>query len=128
MAITNIVTTTIQQLDANGAITNRRVATVTDAAATVGELISGNLIDTNQTTITLPILQVRQLWVRNTDDAETLTVVWTPYGGAQATIAVLGPNDQLTLWHTTTGATKGVSSLKLTASGANTTFEVFVGG
>ena len=128
MAITNILTTTIQELDANGQTLARRVASTSDTAATVGEFISGNLTTTAESTITLPVAQVRQIWVRNTDAAETLTVKWTPTTGSEATVAVLGPNDQVGLWHTTTGATKGASTLKLTGGAANTTYEVFVGG
>jgi len=129
MAISNIISTTIQELDANGQTLARRVASVSDTAATVGQFIAGNLINTNQTSITLPILQVRQLWVHNTDSAATLTVIWTPNGGTETTTGiVLGPTDQIMFWHTTTGSTKGISSLKLTASEANATFEVFVGG
>ncbi len=128
MAITNTFTANIQQLDTNGQTLARRVSPVSDNAATTGEFISGNLINTNLTAITLPVAQARQIWVHNTDSAATITVIWTPTTGASATVAVLGPNDQLMLWHTTTGATKGISALSLTASEANATYEVYVGG
>ena len=128
MAITNTFTSTLQQLDANGQTLARRVASSSDTAGTVGEFRSGNLTDTNQATISLPVAQVRQVWVRNTDTAGNITVVWTPTTGAEVTAAVIGPQDQIMLWHTNTGATFGVSTLKLTASVANTTYELYVGG
>ena len=129
MAITNTITTTIQELDANGQTLARRVASVSDAAATVGQFRAGNLTDTSETSISLPVTQVRQLWVRNTDTVATITVKWTPNGGTEtATGVVLGPTDQIMLWHTTTGSTKGISSVKLTASEANATFEIYLGG
>ena len=129
MAITNIISTAIQQLDANGQVLARRAASTQDSAGTVGQFRAGNLIDTSETSISLPVAQVRQLWVRNTDSAATITVKWTPNGGSETTTGiVLGPNDQIMLWHTTTGSTKGVSSVKLTASEANATFEIYTGG
>jgi len=128
MAITNTFTVTIQELDANGQTLARRVASTSDTAATVGEFISGNLATTAESTITLPVAQVRQIWVRNTDSTATITVKWTPTTSSEVTVAVLSPNDQLALWHTTTGATLGASTLKLTASATNTTYEVFIGG
>ena len=129
MAITNTISTTIQELDANGQVLARRVASTSDNAATVGEFRAGNLIDTSETSISVPVAQVRQLWVRNTDSAATITVKWTPNGGTETTTGiVLGPNDQIMLWHTTTGSTKGISSVKLTASEANATYEIYLGG
>lgn len=128
MSITNTITSTIQELDAAGATLARRVAPASDTAATVGEFRSGNLIDTNQATISLPVAQVRQVWVRNIHASARITVVWTPNGGAQATIIVLGPNDQVMLWHTTTNAAYGISSLKLTSDTANAPYELYLGG
>lgn len=128
MAISNIITTTIQELDTNGQTLARRVASCSDTAATVGQFLSGNLPSTAEVTLTLPVTQVRQVWVHNTDSVDTITVKWTPTTGAEATVAVLGPTDQIMLWHTTTGGTKGISTLKLTAGAANTTYEAYLGG
>lgn len=128
MAITNNFTATIQQFDTNGQTLFRRESTTSDTDATVGQSVSGNLLDTVQLVVTLPVAQVRQVWIHNTDSAGTITVVWTPTTGASVTTIVLGPDDQITFWHGNTGATYGVSNLRLTASVANVTYEMYLGG
>lgn len=125
----NILTATIKQLDASGVTLATRIATMTDSAPVVGDFRGlGVLIDTSQATIGLPTAQVRQVFLRNTHASALITVVWTPNGGAQATIIILGPGDGIGFWHQSTGATKGISSLKLTSDTANATYELYLGG
>ena len=129
MAITNKVSLTLEQLDATSATVTRRVFSVSDILPTVGEFRSGNLIDTSATTINLPIVQPRQILVRNTHASAKITVIWTPYGGASVTVTKLGPNAAIMLWDPTAAATTiGISALSLTSDTSNTTFEVFLGG
>lgn len=129
MATTNNITWTLQQLDNAAKTLASRTVTLSDAAATVGDFRGvGTLIDTAQATIGLPILQVRQLELRNTHSTALITVVWTPNGGASATILILGPGDGICFWHTAAGATLGVSALKLTSNTAGATYEMFLGG
>lgn len=131
MAITNNLTYTLQQLDADSNILARKQVTVSDDAATVGEWRSGYLLTTAQATISLAglIAQIRQIYLRNTHATGKITVVWTPYGGAEVTVTTLGPGASIALWDPTPAATGiGISSLKLTTDVAATTFELYVGG
>lgn len=125
----NNVTLTIQQLDATGTTVARRVFTSSDTAPTVGEWREGNLINNSLTSISLPVAQVRQVLIRNTHATATITVTWTPNGGASAVAGVIGPGDELSMWSQATGASYGISALSLQSSAAsNTTFEMFLGG
>lgn len=128
MSISNIFSAKIQELDVNGQTLARREISASDTSATAGEFNSGYLADTSQTTIGLPITQVRQLWLRNTHSSAKITVVWTPNGGASATVIILGPNDQCMFWHNNTGTSYGISSLKLTSDTSAATYELFIGG
>jgi len=83
---------------------------------------------TGETTIALPTPTVLQLYLRNTHATATITVKWTPQGGAEATIHIVRPGGVLVFWQPSTSATTGITGLKLTASVANTTYELFLGG
>lgn len=129
MAIENDLTLTVQSLDSSGVVFVRRTYTIEDTTPTVGEPRIGVLTDNSQTTINLPKSQIRHLFLKNLDTAAKYTVVWTPNGGSQATILVLGPGDSIAFWHTNTGSSYGISSLKLTSDTSQTQyFELFVGG
>ena len=129
MAIQNSLTITIQQLDATSSRIVNRPFTVTDTLATVGEFRSGTLIDTNQTTISLPIAQPRQILFKDTHASAKITVVWTPNAGAEVTVCKVGPGGVIALWDPTAAASGiGISTLKLTSDVANATYELYIGG
>lgn len=129
MASTNNITFTLQQLDSAAKTLASRTVTLSDTAATVGDFRGiGTLIDATLTTIGLPILQVRQLELRNTHTTAKITVTWTPNGGASAVVLILGAGDGICFWHTAAGATLGISQLKLQSDTANATYELFLGG
>lgn len=128
MSLTNTITSTISQLDSDKNTLFRRTIITSDEIATAGDGLSGLLIDTSQHTITLPIAQVRQLWFNNTHATAQITVVWTRNGGAEATVNILGPNDQIMFWSENTGSNYGISSLKLQSDTANATYTLFLGG
>jgi hypothetical protein len=130
MASTNNITWTLQQLDpAAKTLAGPRPITLSDTAASVGDFRGiGRLIDLTQITIGLPVAQVRQLELRNTHSTAAITVVWTPNGGVSATVLVLGPGDGICFWHQSTGATLGISQLKLQSDTTNATYEMFLGG
>lgn len=79
------------------------------------------------TAVTLPVSPAKQVYVRNNDAASNLTVIWTPNGGASATVAVLTPGSCLLLWDIT-GAGNGITALSLNQSVAATEVEYFIGG
>lgn len=126
----NNLTTSLQQLDSNGITLVRDTETFSFTSPTIGEYRLGNLPDTSQATISFTglVTQVLQVLLKNTHASAKITVVWTPTGGASATALVIGPGDMIGFWHTNTGATYGVSSLKLTSDTANTTFRLYLGG
>lgn len=129
MSAKHVLTFTLQQLDEDGETLARRQFSVEDDDITAGELRAGYLIDTSQATISVPVTQPRQLLLRNTSASQKITVVWTPYGGAEVTINKLGPGGTIALWDPTAAATGiGVSSLKLTGDVAGATYELFIGG
>lgn len=131
MAAENNLSITIQQLDSNGQTISRRFITASETAAVTGTFFAGRLTGTSQTTVTMPpnVSQARQILVKNlgASGSGTLTVVWTPTTGAEATVAVLGVDGVIVLWDDAVHATAGISSLKLTASIANTDYEAFIG-
>lgn len=127
----NNLTYTLVQLDAVGATQARRVFTVSDTVNTSGEWRSGVLpTAAAQVTISFNGLasQIRQLLFKNTHASAKFTVVWTPSGGIEATVAVIGPGGSIGLWDPNTNASNGISSLKLTSDTNNGTFELFLGG
>lgn len=78
--------------------------------------------------ITLPCTPVSQLYIRNKHAANTVQVTWTDNGGAPLLVITLNPGDQILLWADPTKTTPGITSLTLTASGASTNVEMFLGG
>ena len=124
----NILTTSLQQLDDTGQVMARRVSTFADTSPVAGDWRNAVLIDTNELTLTMPTLQVRQVFLRNTHVSAKITCKWTPYTGASATILILGPGDGIAFWSQATGATYGVSAVKLTSDTALATYEMFLGG
>lgn len=125
----NNITHTLEQRDDNGGTLARRQFTISESDPDAGEFRAGVLTTTAEATITLPFATIRQVLVRNTHATATLLVKWTPNGGAEATVMTLGPGGTVTYWDDSAVATGlGITSLKLTASIANTTYELFIGG
>ena len=132
MAGQNNLTITLQQLDGTNTVMARRTETFSYPVPLVGmgEWRVGNLVDTAAKSISLVGLvpQPLQLICKHTGTTGTITVIWTPTGGASATILVLNPLDMIAFWQITTAVGAGISALSLTASVANTPFELFIGG
>jgi hypothetical protein len=125
----NNITVTLKQLDTSDQLLARRDYTASDTAPTVGEFRAGYLTDTSQATISLPFTTIRQLLFKNTHATAKITVVFTPNGGAEATINKVGPGGTLILWDGTAAVTGlGITSLKLTSDTAGGTYELFLGG
>lgn len=131
----NNLAITLQQLDNNSIILTRRSEnfSYTLPAVGMGEWRIGNLVDTSSHSISLVGLvpQVLQLLLKHTGSGSTttITVVWTPYGGSSCTSIVLYPGDMIGFWSVNAATTSnGISALAMTASVANTPFELFIGG
>lgn len=107
-------------------VLNRQIGYVTYNAA-VGNFTVANLAN-GANVITLPTTVVLQCYVKNLHATNTVTVIATPQGGASTTMQVVGPGGVFLFWQTATAGTYGVTALTLTASGANTPVEYFLGG
>lgn len=117
----------LQQLDSSGAaVLNRQIGYVSYTGV-VGGFSVANL-GSGANVISLPTSPILQLYVRNLHATNTVTVTMTPQGGASAVVQVLGPGATFSFWQTATASTYGITALTLTASGANTPVEYFLGG
>jgi len=58
---------------------------------TISEFAQQQLIGTGSTTINLPISPTQFVYIKNLSASATVTVTWTPNGGASATIVTLQP-------------------------------------
>jgi hypothetical protein len=125
----NNLTLSYQILDNNGDSIARRQISVSDTSPTVGEAQRGYLVDTNEATISLPFTSIRQLLIFNTHATAKITVKWTPNGGAQATVGIVGPGDAIGFWLKSALVTGlGITSLKLTSDTSGATYEITFGG
>jgi hypothetical protein len=124
----NNLSLVVNQQDSNGVnIVNRLIGAISyDGVA--GEFHDGILTDTNQHTLDLPTANVLQFYFKNTHATGVITLVGTVQGGASQTIAKIQPGGVFCNWCASTSATAGYTELKVTASVANSTFEMFLGG
>jgi len=83
----------------------------------------------NVIAISTPSGIAAEVYIKNVDpNNKTVTVTWTPNGGASATVIVLNSGDQIIFWTNPSGNTPGISALTLTPSAANALVEFFIGG
>lgn len=78
--------------------------------------------------INLPVSPALVVYVKNLDAANTLTVKWTPQGGAAATIHVLAPGGAIAFINPVTNASGGITTLTLNPAGNNQPVEYYIGG
>lgn len=69
-----------------------------------------------------------QVYIRNLDSANSITVAWAGNLTASATVIILNPGDQIILWCDPTKTNPGITSLNLTPSAAPCLCEYFIGG
>lgn len=124
----NNLTVTIQQQDVDGVDIFKRVIGVIGYAGVAGEIDTRKAPDTSQHTLDLPTTTVRQILFYNIDDAAIITLVGTPSGGAEATLAKLGPGDIFIYWAPSEASGSGFSSLKYTSDTSSAPFQMFLGG
>jgi len=95
-------------------------------AGTIAAVANGVLIPASPTSITLPIAAVNFVYIKNNHATNTVTVTWTPNGGASAAVQTLEPGSALILSQAVTAA--GITALSLQASGASTPVEYILVG
>jgi hypothetical protein len=76
--------------------------------------------------LVLPAMTVYQLYLKNLDPVQTLSVSWTPVGSAQDLANVLAPGGFMLLWDVVGGA-GGLLGVVLTASVGPLNYEFFLG-
>lgn len=126
----SLLTTISAAIQVEDAVTNNLVLDKTLAAfsysgsvSTVAEAIS---VGTSPVSIALPISPTQVVYVRNTHATQTLTVTWTPNGGASNPVITLQPNGYILFGEPNT--TSGITALSLTGSFAGTTCEYILVG
>lgn len=127
MSITSSVAGTIQLTDSatNSTIYYKQLINLLMVGTSFLETQPAS-IGTSPTSITLPISPVQFLYIKNLHATQTLTVTWTPTGGASATVQTLQPGSIIILLEAATGG--GITALTLTGSGANTNCELVLAG
>ena len=98
--------------------------------ANVGSFITYLALAGGAQPLALPsaINPTTQVYLRNIDPTKTLTVAWTPNGGALNNVIVLNPGDQIIFWCNPGGVTTpGVTAITLTPSAAGCLIEYFLG-
>lgn len=79
--------------------------------------------------ITLPTSPCTQVYIKNIDPVKTITVKWTPNGGAANNVVVLNIGAHIILWDNPVGGTTpGITSLTMTPSAAACLVEFLLGG
>jgi hypothetical protein len=81
---------------------------------------------TSPTSISLPVSPAQFVYIKNTHGSQTLSVTWTPQGGASNPVITLEPGSAIILVEAAAGA--GISALSLTGSASGTTAEFIIGG
>ena len=87
----------------------------TATLATVADTLA---VGTSPTSIALPVSPTQIVYLQNLHATQTITVTWTPNGGASAVVGTLQPNGVLFLIET--NLTSGITALSVQASGAAT--------
>ena len=95
-------------------------------AGTIAAVANGVLIPNSPTSVVLPIATVNFAYIKNNHASNTLTVTWTPNGGASNVVVTLEPGSAIILSEATTGA--GITALSLQASGSSTPVEYILVG
>ena len=93
---------------------------------TVSELSQSQSVGTSPTTLTLPASPTQFLYIKNLAPTNTLTVTWTPNGGASNPVITLQPGSSIIFMEVATGG--GITALSVTASGASTPIEYMLLG
>jgi hypothetical protein len=104
----------------SGSVTSQKkvLGSYSGTVATEGQNV---LIGTSPTSITLPGSPTNFVYIKNLSTTNTLTITWTPNGGASNVVITLEPSSLKILNESVTGA--GITALSVTASSAATPIE-----
>jgi len=128
MSITASINGNIQLTDSvSGTIALKKLLAALSMTGTEFTEAQSVSLASGSNAITVPLSPVLFCYVKNLHATNTIQVIWTPNGGASATILTLQPGGSIMFCEPTTGST-GITALNLTASGAATTCEYVLAG
>lgn len=116
--VTDTVSGTVALQKALSSLSNTNLGAFSEAQpATFG---------TSPTSVALPVSPVLFVYLKNTHATQTLSVTWTPNGGASNPVITLQPGSAIILLEAAAGA--GITALAVTGSLAGTTAEYVIAG
>lgn len=130
MAQNNIFTVTVRAQDSSGTDivgTTGRAVTFTFAGS-VGAYTESLSVPTSPTTITLPKSPCLQLYIKNLDASNYVTVTWTPNGGGSNVVKAIRPGGFIAFSDLDTSGSAGITALSLQANTSACLVEMFLGG
>lgn len=104
-------------------LTKQLSASFVGSASTIAQQVN---IGTGATPIALPVAQTNYVYIKNLSGAATVTVTWTPQGGASNPVITLQPGGYIEFVEPVTGS--GISALSLIASAPATPVEYWLLG
>lgn len=116
----------VEQDTVTNAIAASTPVAVTSVVGTTVTRTSVLTISTTPVSLTLPVSPIQFLYIRNTHLTNTVSVTWTPTGGASNVIQLLEPGSFISFGQAAAGA--GVTAVSVTGSGAGTTLEYVLAG
>lgn len=127
MSVTLSISGTVQATDSTTGVVALKKAlaslTMTGTAFSAAQELE---IGVTPVTISLPKSPTNFLYLKNLSSTETVTVTWTPLGGASASVQTLQPGGFIAFGQSTVGA--GITALSVVASLALTKIEFLIGG
>lgn len=95
----------------------------------VGEFVTYKLLPVGTTVLQLPISPCCQVYIKNLDASNPITIIWLPNGSViGVSVIALNPGDQLILWCDPTKPAPGVTSISIGPTGGTALIEYFLGG
>jgi len=128
LSVTVSLTGSIKATDSvSGTIALSKVLTALATPGTSFSEASALSIGTSPVVIGLPISPTTFVYIKNTHITQTLSVTWTPNGGASNPAITLQPGSWIGFGEVVQ-ALGGITALTLTGSGAATTCEYIIAG
>jgi hypothetical protein len=128
MSVSVSLTGSIKASDSvSGTIALSKVLTALSTAATSFSEAQSLSIGAAPTAITLPVSPATFLYIKNLHATQTITVTWTPNGGASNVVLTLQPGAYISFGEVVQGLS-GITALSVQASGASTPIEYVLGG
>lgn len=87
----------------------------------VSEIANSFVVGSSPTSVSLPVSPCQFVYIKNLAPSATVTITWTPNGGASNPVSTLEPGGAIVLVNTASGA--GITALSLQASLASTPVE-----